>query len=71
MTQELLTATPSDSIAECIRVMTEKRVRHLPVLEGTKTIGIVSIGDVLKWFFRPQAAAIDNLERCVTGDYPA
>ena len=54
MTQELLTATPSDSIAECIRTMTEKRVRHLPVLEGTKMIGIVSIGDVLKWFFRPR-----------------
>lgn len=56
MTQELLTATPSDSITECIRVMTEKRVRHLPVLEGTKLIGIVSIGDVLKWFFRPRPA---------------
>ena len=54
MTQALLTATPSDSIAECIRVMTERRVRHLPVLEGTKMIGIVSIGDVLKWFFRPK-----------------
>jgi CBS domain-containing protein len=53
MTQELLTATPSDSITKCIRVMTEKRVRHLPVLEGPKLIGIVSIGDVLKWFFRP------------------
>ena len=54
MTQELLTATPSDSITKCIRVMTEKRIRHLPVLEGTKIIGIVSIGDVLKWFFRPE-----------------
>jgi CBS domain-containing protein len=54
MTQELSTATPSDSIAKCIRVMTEQRVRHLPVLEGTKMIGIVSIGDVLKWFFRPK-----------------
>ena len=54
MTQELLTATPRDSIAACIRTMTEKRVRHLPVLEGTKMIGIVSIGDVLKWFFRPR-----------------
>jgi CBS domain-containing protein len=53
MTQDLWTATPSDSITKCIRVMTEKRVRHLPVLEGTKLIGIVSIGDVLKWFFRP------------------
>jgi CBS domain-containing protein len=54
MTRELLTAISSDSIAECIRVMTEKRVRHLPVLEGTKMIGIVSIGDVLRWFFRPK-----------------
>jgi len=60
MTQELLTATPSDSIAECIRVMTEKRVRHLPVLEGTKMIGIVSIGDVLKWFFRPRQSTTSN-----------
>ena len=60
MTQELLTATPSDSIAECIRVMTEKRVRHLPVLEGNEMIGIVSIGDVLKWFFRPRQSTTSN-----------
>jgi CBS domain-containing protein len=54
MTKELLTVTRSDSITECIRIMTEKRVRHLPVLEGTKMIGIVAIGDVLRWFFRPK-----------------
>jgi len=60
MTRVLLTATPSDSIAECIRVMTENRVRHLPVLEGTKMIGIVSIGDVLKWFFRPRQSTGSN-----------
>src|SRR5271157_1789715 len=62
MTQELLTATPRDSITECIRVMTEKRIRHLPVLEGTKMIGIVSIGDVLKWFFRskPRQSTTSN-----------
>jgi len=55
MTLELFTVTPSDSITKCIRVMTEKRVRHLPVVEGTNMIGIVSIGDVLKWFFRPKS----------------
>src|SRR5271165_5371313 len=60
MTRELLTATPSDSIAECIRVMTEKRVRHLPVLEGTNMVGIVSIRDVLKWFFRPRQSTTSN-----------
>ena len=60
MTQKLLTATPSDSIAECIRIMTEKRVRHLPVLEGNEMIGIVSIGDVLKWFFRPRQSTTSH-----------
>ena len=55
MTQELLTATPNDSIAECMRVMNRKTCSTSPVLEGTKMmIGIVSIGDVLKWFFRPK-----------------
>jgi CBS domain-containing protein len=61
MTQELLTATPSDSLTKCIRVMTEKRVRHLPVLEGTRMIGIVSIRDVLKWFFRPEPTTSNDV----------
>jgi CBS domain-containing protein len=58
MTREVLTASPSDSTADCIRVMTEKRVRHLPVLEGTKMIGIVSIRDVMKWLISAQAEEI-------------
>ena len=68
MTREVLTASPSDSIEDCMRVMTEKRVRHLPVLEGTKMIGIVSIGDVMKWVISAQA---DEIERYVRGDYLA
>ena len=68
MTREVLTASPSDSIADCMRVMTEKRVRHLPVLEGTKMIGIVSIGDVMEWVISAQA---EEIERYVTGDYLA
>jgi signal-transduction protein with cAMP-binding, CBS, and nucleotidyltransferase domain len=63
MTKELLTANPSNSVAECMRIMTEKRVRHLPVLEGTKLVGILSIGDVVNWLMSAQKAAIDNLER--------
>ena len=71
MTKELVTAEPNDNIAECMRVMTERRVRHLPVLEGSKIIGIVSIGDLLKWVISAQDAAIDHLEKYITGSYPA
>ena len=63
MTKELLTVNPGDSVADCMRIMTEKRVRHLPVLEGTKLVGILSIGDVVNWLMSAQKAALDNLER--------
>ena len=63
MTKELLTVNPGDSVADCMRIMTEKRVRHLPVLEGTKLVGILSIGDVVNWLMSAQNAMIDNFER--------
>ena len=63
MTAQLLTVTPSDNVIECMRIMTEKRVRHLPVLEGTNLVGILSIGDVVNWFITAQTATIDDLER--------
>ena len=68
MAREMLTASPSDSTADCMRVMTEKRVRHLPVLEGTRMIGVVSIGDIMEWVISAQA---EEIERYVTGDYLA
>ena len=63
MTKELLTVNPGDGVADCMRIMTEKRIRHLPVLEGTKLVGILSIGDVVNWLMSAQKAALDNLER--------
>ena len=65
MTAQLLTVTPSDNVIECMRIMTEKRVRHLPVLEGTNLVGILSIGDVVSWFITAQTATIDDLERYI------
>ena len=63
MTKELLTVNPGDGVADCMRIMTEKRIRHLPVLEGTKLVGILSIGDVVNWLMSAQKAMIENLER--------
>ena len=63
MTKELLTVNPGDTVAECMRIMTEKRVRHLPVLEGTRLVGILSIGDVVNWLLSALKETIDNLER--------
>ena len=63
MTKQVVTVNPSNSVTECMRIMTERRVRHLPVLEGTKLVGILSIGDVVNWLISAQQAAIDNLER--------
>jgi CBS domain-containing protein len=67
MTRELVTTNLSDTAVGCMRVMTEKRVRHLPVVEGAKMIGVLSIGDVVKWFISAQAATIDNLEQYISG----
>jgi CBS domain-containing protein len=63
MSKELLTVNPGNSVAECMQIMTEKRVRHLPVLEGTKLVGILSIGDVVNWLMSALKETIDNLER--------
>jgi CBS domain-containing protein len=71
MTRELVTAQPGDSVTECMQAMTEKRVRHLPVVEGAKMIGLISIGDLVRRIISAQTATIDNLEKYITGDYPA
>ena len=63
MTRELVTVNPRDGVTECMRIITEKRVRHLPVLEGADLVGILSIGDVVNWLISAQKAMIDNLER--------
>jgi CBS domain-containing protein len=63
MTKELLTVNPGNSVTECMQTMTEKRVRHLPVLEGTKLVGILSIGDVVNWLMSALKETLDNLER--------
>jgi CBS domain-containing protein len=71
MTQEPVSVNATDSVSECMRVMTDSRIRHLPVMEGKEMIGLVSIGDLVKWIISVQTATIDALEKYITGDYPA
>jgi CBS domain-containing protein len=62
-----VTVTPFHSVEECLRLMTENRVRHLPVLDGTKIIGIVSIGDLVNWIISAQNSTIHQLETYIAG----
>jgi len=64
---EILTVTPDDSVEDCMRLMTEKRVRHLPVVEGVNVVGIISIGDLVNWIISTQNAAIEQMEQYIAG----
>jgi CBS domain-containing protein len=71
MTSEVVCVSPGDSIEACMVIMTEKRIRHLPVLDGGRLAGIISIGDVVKQLSRDQKAEIRYLTDYITGKYPA
>jgi len=67
MTSALYCVTPSSTIDECMAVMTQKHIRHLPVMEGEKLVGIISIGDVVKNMIEDKNLLIDNLENYIFG----
>jgi len=67
MTKKLFTVVPTTSIEECMRLMTEKHIRHLPVLENDQMVGLISIGDVVKAIISSQKDFIDQLEGYISG----
>jgi CBS domain-containing protein len=67
MTRKLVTLSPEQTIGECMSLMTDKRIRHLPVLENERLIGIISIGDVVKAIISQQEFMIEQLERYIEG----
>lgn len=67
MTKDVITVSPEQKIEECMTVMVDKRIRHLPVLDAGKLIGILSIGDVVKEMISEQKFLIEQLETYIRG----
>ena len=70
MTTELTTAHPRETVEDCLRFMTEKRIRHLPVVADGSLRGVISIGDLVKEVISTQSAALEQLRDYISGGYP-
>ena len=70
ITGRIVSVDPSTLVPECMRLMIENRVRHLPVLDGDQVVGVVSIGDLVNFIMNAQAATIEQLHSYISGGYP-
>ena len=67
MTRDVLAVTPEHTVEDCMRIITEHRIRHLPVLRGRQVIGVISIGDLVRSIISEQADTIDHLHTYIHG----
>lgn len=70
METKVFYAQPDQSVEDCMAIMTDKRIRHLPVIDDGKLIGMISIGDLVKSIISIQKFLIDQLEHFITGQVP-
>ena len=71
MTSRVISVSPRDAVDECMELMTRNRIRHLPIMENERVIGIVSIGDLVKWVVSEQEETIEHLHNYISAKYPS
>ena len=71
MTSPVISVSPKDAVDECMALMTRNRIRHLPIMENERVIGIVSIGDLVKWLVSEQEETIEHLHNYISAKYPS
>jgi CBS domain-containing protein len=70
MTSPAIFVTPEQTVEDAMRIMTDKHIRHLPVVENGILLGVVSIGDLVKWMISAQQQTISQLHSYITSQYP-
>src|SRR4029077_9396946 len=70
MTSPAIFVTPEQTVQDCMRIMTDRRIRHLPVVKDEEILGVVSIGDLVKWMISAQQQTISELHNYITSKYP-
>ncbi|HYL76562.1 MAG TPA: CBS domain-containing protein [Bryobacteraceae bacterium] len=70
MSRDLVTVTTRDTVEDCMRLMTDNRIRHLPVVERERVVGMISIGDLVNWIITAHEETIGQLQSYIAGNYP-
>ena len=67
MTSEVITISPDETIEQCMKLMSQKRIRHLPFVQSSKVVGVISIGDVVKFIIEEQETVIEHFKLYISG----
>lgn len=70
MTSPVITVSPADTVEQCMRIVTENRIRHLPVVDRDRVTGVISIGDLVNWTITAHEETIGHLQSYIAGQYP-